>query len=406
MLLLPIVGCAIDAYYELTPPYTFTNTSEIGNWSIGGSTVNLKSILRIASPAFADSGRACLRVPTLFRDWAIELELSVRCPGALSIVFARDLCAESPIDAGFEISISPDTEPARVALLNGTKECATGRVRLSDPMILRLVRQNNRLIFDSLRYHADERIFETYVDNLLPRGSFAISATLSKGTIDLVSVRLCALSATIFSDEIDFSTVNRKVLRRAALRRPPKSIPLPAVEGGLRGALEILAESGHRLEGRFTREALERFAAATVSQVCEFALKKFRLRADDFRETAGEIAGLAVAVRASMAGMADQVGVQMAHLTEEFEGIARKVSLGADLTVVQADVERRASSARDTVAQVLAVVAAAECVCFFAFFWARKKRTGGFKKRDSAIGTPVIWAMINRHLGAHIRWTI
>jgi len=62
--LLAAFGAAFHGSYSLSAPFEKTNLSEIGDWTMCGSAVRMKSFLRMTASASANKyGAVCIRTP-------------------------------------------------------------------------------------------------------------------------------------------------------------------------------------------------------------------------------------------------------------------------------------------------------------------------------------------------------
>ena len=66
----------IENCFSFVPPFFWTNIKEFDNWSVRGSATNLKSFIRLTPAIKNKYGALCQRIPTLFRDWSIKIQLA------------------------------------------------------------------------------------------------------------------------------------------------------------------------------------------------------------------------------------------------------------------------------------------------------------------------------------------
>jgi hypothetical protein len=404
-------------------PLSYTNLSEIGNWTLRGSAANMKGFIRLALNRGRQVGSVCGRVPSCFRDWELRLELSVHSgerPGnGIRIYFSRRPCPSlsDRID-GFCIRI--DTQRvtrgggALVFFMNGTgpwdREIEVGpiKIRTNDQNRVTFImsRDGDHLTFDVLRDAARERVGEIKSEGLLTHGYFTVTASSEEGRDihDLIGLRIDYRDSPASEpSDIDFSSVNRRLIERhmtkrdAAKRRRRQEMAttfryvnnskvtlLNGQGSDLREALAILAEAKWRARYDITAVRLASVIKGPIAQTVVAAYKKIKDTSQKFKEINEDLTELWTYLRAELHDLAVETQTQM---TEVQADVITAV-IDANLTQINTSAVKRSlkTTAEDVsdswVTIGLAAIGCIEVLGFISFFHVRRKATSGFKKND------------------------
>lgn len=74
-LMLRHLKAIVDLNFSLSPPHKLTGPTEIGQWSLRGSALNMKQYIRLSDNLKNNFGAICQKSKTKYHEWRIELEL-------------------------------------------------------------------------------------------------------------------------------------------------------------------------------------------------------------------------------------------------------------------------------------------------------------------------------------------
>jgi mannose-binding lectin 1 len=416
------LSAAVD-YDGLLPPLSFTNLSEIGNWTLRGSATNMKTFIRLASNQGHQFGSVCGRLPSRFRDWELRLELSIHSGGrsgnGVRVSFSRLPCPSisDRID-GFCVWI--DTQRlvtggrALLFFMNGTGprdpriEAGSMKIRMTDQRRVTFIvsRVADHLTFDLVRDSVQERVGEIQSENLLSYGYFTVIGSSQDGRDihDLISLRIhYRESPANEPSNIDYSTVNRKLIglqkaqREAAKRRRRQAMAttfryvnyskarlLNGDNTDLREALAILGEAKQRARRDITVIRLASLIRGPIAKTVAAAYKKIKNASHKFDEINEGLAELWTSLRAQLHDLAVETHTQMAEVQADVITAVIDANLTQiDAATVKTGLKRRAQNVSDSWMTIgLATTGCIEVIGFIIFFDIRRKATAGFKKND------------------------
>jgi hypothetical protein len=424
MLFLAALSFSLNTSYSLSPPLEFTNLSEIGNWTLRGSSSNMKKFIRLTSNAADQYGSACLRIPTFFRNWAVQFELSIQAgntPGdGIYIQFTKDVCPDrSQRFDGFLLWINTQATNrdgfSPVYFSNGTQphdeRRQLGKIQIRSKQkrstVLSLSRHQDRLALEiSTGSGSSDRVFALAGQNLLPYGYFTVSAAsrADADIHDLISVLMYPSADERDagrgpSPDVGYSAVNRKVIENAKLKRRPKkeerrkSMPvawrlledakgeeLTDRRGDLSQAIDVIKETQGRARQDITVRQLDELIMNRIRKTVLVAYKKLELATEKFQETGLELNELWSGLKAELLGLSVEAMGEMHKLEKEMIDYLNHTNLGVG------DAERlkeEAQAVPDSAAtMLLAAIAIIELVCYLCFFFMKRSATKGFRKID------------------------
>jgi hypothetical protein len=416
-----------DPSYSLLPPHRFTELSEIGNWTLRGSALNLKKFIRLTTNVADQSGGVCLRIPTRFRDWRLQIEIAIHdggeSGGGLTLYFTEQVCPDvtawstgfgiwfdmrsTEPDGGFPVYFFSGTGPKDERRKIGSAKLQSNSTH---PVTLEIFRSEDKLTIDAVWEYEYRRIGVVEEPNLLKFGYFTLIATSTKGgdVQDLTSLRVFILEDLISAKhapkgDVDYSSVNRKAIaqakqkRKESKKRRRKDMPTvfelveDAKDGQLTGgpvdirnALKVLAEAGARARQDVTLKQLSELINGPISRTVEAADRRLRHASERFSETQEEIIELWSSLKTSLVDLELEAVTEMAAIEATFITVLETLNLTAeDIDDALKMLKRKARGTGDTsVTMLLMSLSIIEVVCYVAFFCIKRQTTRGFKKAD------------------------
>ena len=417
-LLLVSSSCAVDNSYSLFAPFAKTNISELGNWTMRGSTVNMKTYLRLTSSSIGNEySSVCHRVPTLFHDWAVDLELSVSegMNSALTLFFTDEVCPHSPEKfKGMQMTINNSAigNDGRSPIFfsenkfERAREVARVKLANSGNVVLKITRQKSTISCDIYEGGTFKPLFQESIPRSPYFGYFTFTAETPKeypSTCDLISFRTTPLSKyepPQFDENL--LNLNRKIIETDALRRRQekkerrkqemptmekyvdemnrKNKKLIDTETDRQDAFNLIWEAENRGANAATIDQLKLFIASNIVQAMSKAGNKVGLALEKFDETEADMNALWSYLRERMVQLAVDAREEMRKLEQESIEAAKKINLEQLRVGELCLVNRAAGTSRLT--KGLIVIAVIEAVAYVTFFIVRHRKTKGFRKID------------------------
>jgi hypothetical protein len=232
-------ACSLEPEYSIFAPFNRTNISEIGNWSLRGSAVSWKNVIRLTSDSLkSEWGALCHRAPTAFVDWSIDIELSSRGQGdggaSLTFLFSDAVCPQYPEKFnGFQVTIktaeTDDSGGSPIYFSEGTFRGANEYARIKlrnqkDPIRVKIIRSEGQVIVEYTTFMRFDPLFTVNLTTKIPDfGYFTISGatdTDRSDNTDVYSIRTRA-QTDVRTDHISDKILsnNRKIIESDALKR-------------------------------------------------------------------------------------------------------------------------------------------------------------------------------------------
>ena len=427
--LISFVSCIQQTEYSLIPPFINTDVNEIGNWTIRGTATNLKKEIRLTSMVPGSFGSICQRVPTLFKEWTMEMEISANGndehPGhGIWFFYTKDVCPDFAYKFdGFAFWINTTAtdqkgySPVYFAKGNGTDMPLSplkpvGSVRARDPskpLRIQVSRKNGRLTVDSTKDVIFERIVDEDIEGIPDYGYFSISAATTSRTDNnnLLSFRVYSLSDVDHPNKtFDFSSYNKKLIendvnrRREMKQRRRRNMPnimktykeaneskykLSAQnEQDLKNAIRILAEAISRSENSLTASDLGEFIVGSVNAVVEQAYAKIENAANQYQDTEAAIQEMWNFLNNQLINLAIEEAKSILVLKEEILTFARSLNIS---TIKTKDAHSGLKEAASNVGEnqstnILLIISMVEITAYVIFFLYKRYTTDNFKKYD------------------------
>lgn len=412
----------IDRYNRL-PPHDLTNLSECGDWTLRGSAVSMKSFIRLTSAVSGDFGAVCNRIPTTFRDWMFELEISARGKDkggrGFFWYFTDEACAEISLRYnGLAMWVNTSTNnsqgysPLYLVGNNGSLadlEAATpvGEIQLRN--MKRPIRIQVRRTGDHVKITSDTRlIHDTYITGLPDYGFFSVSAAteISSDTNDLHGIRVLPLATE--SRKVNTEEYDRRIrkelegyqqgrsepkkIRRMVMRTiqkygnqsKSKKDVLDAKNIDLRDAFKMIIEAKYRGESFTNVILLNNFINNYVEKTVKKAVSKITLATEEYSSIQESINLLWADFRSSLMEMRMSTRMTMQAIEKEVVAMAKDLKLHdvkASDAMLSAD-NARAQTGESFTATGLYFVMILELVAYVIFFLYKRQKTAGFKKLD------------------------
>jgi len=410
---------SVEERFSLLPPHELTNVSEIGNWTIRGHTSNLKSFLRLTSSIPNQYGGVCQRVPTMFRDWSVDLDIQAHSgDGGKGIwfYFTNEVCPDLPlVYEGFTIWINTTEKnvkgesPVFFAANNGSildfaKIAPSGHIKLlgnNGILTITITRENSKVTLKE----GKRVIFTQEVRDLIKFGYFTVAAVTSatSNNHDLYSIRTFALSLYEQNEfQFDISAKNRKIIEdevlrrrfRKNLRRAKMMVTkyymkqIEAAKSKLNGdnavivdAFSLINEADSRAQDTVTVESLSRYIENFIDATIEKAQNKINLAFEKFDETKLDMNEMWSDLRTKLLGLSMETKSSMAILERDIMTSAKSMKL-ENLNTKGLGQSLETESSHISVSPIsksFVIISIAELIAYVIFFIYKHKKTKGFK---------------------------
>ena len=417
--------------YNLVPPLVSTDVGEIGNWTIGGTTTNIKKAVRLTSAIPSSFGSICQRVPTLFKEWKLQFELKASNPNkkempgnCIWFFYTEDVCPNFGITfKGFTLWINTTSTNSEglsdIYFLKGNGTTTSidglkpvGKVRVRDektPLRVEISKNANSLTIDVFEKYEPKRIVDEDIIGLPEYGYFSFSALTSErvDNNDIVSFRVFNNSAIDHPNRtIDFATDNKIIIDMAKkTRRLKKAERFSAMkkvlqyydecknegkklnaqeELDLREAIRIIDEAFVRSHNTLTKDDLEQFLSQQVDSTVEKAHQKIELAQSKYSETKRDIDDLWANLKQQLIGMALEEKEMMMELKKDVLNYAKRLNL-KDIDIENSEKKLNTETdhlSESQITNILLLICIVEFVVYVIFFLVMRKKTNNFKKRD------------------------
>ena len=424
-----LISSQHQTQYDLIPPLINTDVSEIGNWTIRGTATNLKNSIRLTSKIPGSFGSICQRVPTLFKDWTLELEIIANGnnekPGhGIWFFYTKEVCPEFAYKYnGFSLWINTSAtdrkgnSPVYFLKGNGTDMGINnlkpiGHVKCRDqskPLRIQITKKNGKITADTTKDVIFERILDESIEGIPDYGYFSVSAVTTSRTDNnnLVSFRVYSLSPLDHPNiTYDFSSVNKKYIendkarrremkqrRRSKMQNMQKYLDESKFsdkklnadkEQDMRDAIHILAEATRRSKKSMSESDLSEFIFNSVNAVVEQALSKVEAAARQYNETQNNIEDLWDFLNKQLVQLSIDEAKTMVEIRDEL------LSYAASLTVKSVDTKENREGLHKAASKideshstnVLLIISMIEITLYVIFFLYKRYTTENFKKYD------------------------
>lgn len=377
----------------------------------------MKTFLRLTSAGIPnDYGCICHRVPTLFRDWAVDLEMKVSgekdARSAVTLYYSSTVCPRHPTKfKGFRLTFNSTTagEESTITFsenkLSRGEDIAKIKIRNTQSVMrFRLTRLDNSLVIETYDNGELKKLCSASIPRSPYFGYFTISAeNIESGdTNDLIAFRTQPLSEyeTAQFDESLLIT-NRKIIetdvlnrRKAKKERRTNNMPrmneyvqkmrhrnaeqlYDGEEFDIDDAFELIHEAEKRGLDAVTIEQLKIFIAKRLDTTVRSATQKIDHVLERFDESKLDMSEMWSYLREQIVALALEARQSMRNLEKESIASVRDMDIHG-LAMEMPDAAATSSS----LSKWLFVVAAVEAVAYVVFFVRQYKKTAGFKKVD------------------------
>ena len=417
--------------YSLIPPLQNTDIGEIGNWTIIQTATNLKNRIRLTSAYPGSYGAICQRVPTLFKEWAVELELSASNenpkdrPGqGIWFYYTDEVCPSITLSFnGFAFWVNTSSTDENgysnvyFAKGNGTELLLedlkpVGKTRIRDPkkpMKLQITKRFDRLTVDATKDIVFERIVDEDVRGTPDYGYFTISAATNDrvDNNDVISMRVYSMSSVDHPNKtFDFSSVNKEYIeknkkeRREMKKRRHEDMPLSIKyltqskdsnkklnardSENLEDAISIVSEAYERSKQAITADQLERFIMEGVDAAVTQAINKIETAHQRYSDIRQDVDELWTSLKRELIDIAQEEKHTLAQIEEEIIKYAKSLNLSQhDTKSIKHNLKNEASTLSDAPStNILMIISFIEITAYVIFFLYQRYKTDDFKKRD------------------------
>lgn len=418
-----------QTYYNLVPPFHLTDINEIGNWTICGTANVMKSGIRLTSNVPNSFGGICQRVPTLFKEWTAEAEVTAHGgedPGhGIWIFFTEEVCPAFALTfTGFSLWINTTSTDSQglsnvyFAKNNGSelmlKELVPiGKVNVRGedrkPLRIQMSRKHGYITIESVKDGKTQTLINTNDDLLPDYGYFSISAVTGtkSDNNDLVAFRIYPISSLDHPNAtFDYSTVNRKYIenakktRRELKKKRRNNMPKMTnyskesnendlklngqTKTDLHDAINIIDEAYNRGLETITLEHLDHYISDTVETSINKALSQIELAANRYTETQQDIDELWSSLRSQLLEIAIEERNTLEKIKQEVFELAKQMNLAKiDMNKVQQGLDSEVNQIDDgPKIMILMIISGIEIVAYVIFFIYKRSTTNNFKKYD------------------------
>lgn len=413
---------ALILNHSLIPPHISTNLSEISEWSIRGSAVNMKKFIRLTDDVTNDFGGICHRVPTNFREWAMEIEMDIHDGNSgdgFIFSYTMECCPnllKNPVTGivfWFNTTESNEEELSPIyfwngltTLINYSSRTDVGRYKLRN--LPNPVKIGFTLLNSEIRLTINgESVFNSALTDIPAFGYYSLSAftKLKADNHDLICIRTSALSEITPTYDYDFSSINRKLIVSSLYeRRKMKNVRrekmvtvnkynqekqyyennLQQSKQEIGDSIKIIKETKFRTHESVTLEKLQRFVDESITSTINKAEDKVKYAAEKFDETRLDLNDVWSYLMTELEELKRETNLTMTEIGNEAIEIARNIKLGKDRQVMKKEISKGIKEQREqsTTAKILAIIAAFEILGYIVFFVIKHRKTHGFKKID------------------------
>ena len=420
ILFFSIFGASFIPRYSLTPVFEFTNISEIGNWTLLGNALNKKSHLQLTSEAAKEFGAVCQRVPTLFNDWMVYLELSIEDykPGdGFYFYYSDQVCQLTTEDiTGFSIWINTSSESADGSYpiyfgaydgINITKFEYLNIGNVTFPKTTKKLFLLFQKLSDIVKVSSCETsIAGQYKDlfifsypTLINRGYFSFVAKNSNTSGTSFSLHTVQTYSNeplqeIFDPKIE--SHNRKIIysryyerqlkKKGRRSKMPKSLfyisqlkEIQNVTGTdimLKDAIDIIIELYERSMNSITSGALERIIRNRLEIPLNTAQDKIEAASENLNATRESLEDLWIELNHKIKGIRSEAVISMESIKKEMMEAVKDISIGKCGLESALGLEPQKNEA---IIEILRKIALVELVIYIIFFIYKHRKTNGFK---------------------------
>lgn len=418
----------VNDQYSLIPPFTFTNISEINDWTIRGSAANMKTHFRLTNAISNSYGGVCHRVPTRFKDWIIEIEISANGGSSgegFYFYFTKECCPDfSNRFNGFEIWINTSqTNRSGYSpiyfynnhngeIINQSYVKYVGDIfirKLESPFRFRIIRQNNLLQIESTTDNSHRNIFTINTTHIIDYGyfSFYANTTAKTDNNDLYSIRTLPTSTPLKGESIiDYSSVNRKMLqdnviaRRIMKEKRRSKMPVSSKYGklvdqnegkltgeaqNLKDAFLIIKESDIRSLETVNVASLKKFIDESIDSTIQKASKMIEMASMKFDETKIDMNDVWSYLKNQLIDLSVESTKALKQMREEALMYAKEIKLmNVDPNKVKKNINLLENNNNHDliISKILIFICFIEFIAYIAFVLFQRKKTHGFKKAD------------------------
>lgn len=416
--------------YNLVPPFEQTDVGEIGNWTTRGTTVVMKNSIRLTSGVSHSFGSVCQRVPTLFKEWSVELEINAKIEGGtpgngIWFFFTEEVCPDVANQfSGFSIwfNTSLNDEGYNEVYFHKSNGSEFSPFNLKPvgkfpsiyeskkPLRLHISRRFNTLTIDATKDIILDRILTEDVKGVPDYGYFSISGHTGSFTAsqhDLLSMRVYSMSEVNHPNAtFDFAAKNKKYItdmvetRRIHKRNRRANMPVSnkynkqskdldrTLEENpnypIKDAISILDEAYLRGMSSMTPNALEKFIVDNIDTTVQEALRKIEVAQSKYDETQTDLDELWSSLKKQLLELAMEAKATMTKIQIEVNAIAKEMNLTTHnpdelKRKLKAEVE---TNVDNTGINWFMIISAIEITAYISWFLYKHTKTSGFKKYD------------------------
>ncbi|KAH0789269.1 Legume-like lectin family protein [Histomonas meleagridis] len=423
--LLPL-AYSFEVNYSLAPPMTKTDVHEMGQWSMQGVAVNMKKFIRLTSninnaKSPADYGAICNRVPTTFRDWLVEFEISAKNGGLTGgedffIFYTEEVCpiyseTSHGIILDFKTSQTDVDNLTPIYLISNLNTTIAPQTRTelrnkNVPTRFRLTKRGEKITLEQFQDYKFRMLISEDVPGLPPFGYFSVMAVSDEFSDDndLHSFMTLALSSVIEKEyDPSLSNKNRKIIDYDFQERKKKKyerrLNMPTVrkyiteateknnklfdgQYNLIDAFRIINETISRLDSSVSLESLKKFVETVIKDSILEAAKTISFGFEQFSEIRSETQELWSGLRSNLLEMNLETKQEMEKIKSDFKDLAELMLIDDNgIDIRDLDIPK-ARENQSTVSKVLIVIMIIEVLSYVLFFVVKHRRTSGFKKID------------------------
>jgi hypothetical protein len=395
LLLAALSSCVLEPSYSIYPPFRDTEPGEVGNWSLRGSAIPMRHVIRLTPARPNMTGAVCSFVPTNFRDWNLTVRLSAF--GGLGgigfrIIFSSRLCRRSSDGFTLWISTRPQDEhyvysPVHLTAGNSSKhpdsQICLVTVRSDDSFLdFFITRRGDRIgiqyNFESLdEYSGGPLDCGTETIKKLPDyGYFTVVAETGRTHTDdhdLLKIELDSLSPRV-KHRVNYSKVNRRPRQRRPRATFSNMTALP-------DAFALIREMVARANVTISQRALQGFLTGMIADKIGRAAHLIDNATASFATIAGQLAEAADELPRQVVGFTQELRRQFRTARSEMRAQVETVR-ALDKSRAFKDARKQTMQAirNRSIANLLLAISMTELVAFLALCGVRLRRARAVRK--------------------------
>lgn len=406
--------------FNIKPPLPYKVPGEFGYWSLLGVATNMKSHIHFLADQNRHYGGIGHRLPMHSDFWSAEFTANIES-GSLLFSFTEDVFPYSIIIdemdgwSGFVIKISNDEEQNQTIIsafvtseLNGTQELSLCSLP-SKYFTLSIQKCGQNVSVSFINSSLISKCGSNITISPLSSGYFSFFSTTASGlaSSQLYNLDVSPEFQTLTSD-FNISKINDQNRQRILIQNEHFHITRETIpyinnildeinnSNDILGTTKKTPQEIHneirfllrkvyiRLQKGLSLNVLQKLVLNKITQNLQIAENKIEKRRSDLGQISDQISNAKKIVKNEMLELRDQISDEMdvvkQSTQQSLHQYAQKRNKGE--VMINEAKERGRETKSIWIGPFLFFISGIECVCYIAFFFAKKKKTNNFKKID------------------------